>query len=369
MSNQQQPPYGGQGGQPPYGGQPGQQPGYGQQPPQQPGQQQPGYGQPGQQPGQQQPGQYQQQPGQQQPGYGGQYPQQGQQPGQQSFPGQPGQSGQQQYQQPQQGYPGQQQYQQQGFPGQQQQYGGQQWGGQQPPRRGGNSKTLLIAGGAFAVVAIIGVVLALIFKGSNDQADPTPTTQTSTQPTGNPTGEPTPQPTPQPTGQPTGEPTAQPTNQPSTGGDEGIAVAEGIYVKPQPGYVRKSLDGYKGVFLLKQGEGLFMVAAGKVAGSSQSILAEVVKANTKSLSSVQTKQVKTATPGPGDKTPVKVLMSQAYSGVTTSQSGSFAVVGFVAVIERNDGVITVAQAYGRKDKLATLDPDSTAMLKSVIQSQ
>ncbi|MFD7157128.1 PT domain-containing protein [Kribbella sp. NPDC059898] len=365
MSNQQQPPYGGQPGQQPgYGQQPPQQQPPQQQPPQQPGQQQPGYGQP-QQPGQQQPGQYQQQPGEQQPGYGGQYPQQGQQPGQQTFPGQPGQ---QQYQQPQQGYPGQQQYQQQGFPGQQQQYGGQQWGGQQPPRRGGNSKTLLIAGGAFALVAIIGVILALVFKGGDDQADPTPTTSTSA-PTANPTDGPTGEPTANPTGEPTAEPTANPTTQPSTGSDEGIAVAEGIYVKPQPGYVRQSLDGYQGVFLVNKGEGLFMVAAAKTAESSQSILSQVVKANTKSLSSVQTKQVKTVTPGPDDKTPVKVLMSQAYSGVTTSQSGSFAVVGFVAVIERNDGVITVAQAYGRKDKLATLDPDSTAMLKSVIQSQ
>ncbi|WP_427894174.1 PT domain-containing protein [Kribbella sp. GL6] len=361
MSNQQQPPYGGQGGQggqPPYGGQPGQQPGYGQQPPQQqPPQQQPLQQQPPQQPGQQQPGygQPQQQPGQyqQQPGYGGQYQQQ---------------PGQQQYQQPQQGYPGQQPYQQQGFPGQQQYGGPQGYSGQQPPRRGGNSKTLLIAGGAFAVVAIIGVILALVFKGGNDQADPTPTTSTSA-PTANPTDGPTGEPTASPTDGPTGEPTANPTTQPSTGGDEGIAVAEGIYVKPQPGYVRQSLDGYKGVFLVKQGEGLFMVAAAKSSESGDSILSQVVKANTKSLSSVQTKQVKTVTPGPDDKTPVKVLMSQAYSGVTTSQSGSFAVVGFVAVIERNDGVITVAQAYGRKDKLATLDPDSTAMLKSVLQSQ
>ncbi|MFF0268718.1 PT domain-containing protein [Kribbella sp. NPDC004536] len=344
MSNQQQPPYGGQGGQQPYGGQP--QPGYGQ-----PGQQPPQQARPQQQPGQQQPGQYQPQPG-----YGGQYPQQ--QPPQQGYPGQ------QQYQQPQQGYPGQQP----GFPGQQQ-YGGQQpWGGQQPPRKsGGSGKTLLIAGGAFALVAIIGVVLALIFKGGDDQADPTPTPTGA--PTAQPTGEPTGQPTEQPTGEPTASPTAEPTTQPSTGGDEGIAVAEGIYVKPANGYVRQSLDGYTGVFLVKQGEGIFMVAAAKTTESSESILSAVVKANTKSLSSVQTKQVKTVTPGPDDKTPVKVLMSQAYSGVRTSQSGSFEAVGFVAVIERNDGVITVAQAYGRKDKLATLDPDSTAMLKSVLESQ
>ncbi|GAA1159551.1 hypothetical protein GCM10009630_67090 [Kribbella jejuensis] len=355
MSNQQQPPYGGPGGQQPYGGQP--QPGYGpppgqqpppqQRPPQQPGQYPPGPGV--QQPGPQQPGQYQQQPG-----YGGQYPQQPQRPPQ--APQQQGYPGQQQY-------PGQQ-YQQPGFLGQQPQYGGQQPWAQQPPRKsGGSGKTLLIAGGAFALVAIIGVVLALIFKGGDDQADPTPI------PTGAPTAQPTGQPTEQPTGEPTASPTGAPTTQPSTGGDEGIAVAEGIYVKPASGYVRQSLDGYSGVFLVKQGEGIFMVAAAKTTESGESILSAVVKANTKSLSSVKTNPVKTVTPGPDDKTPVKVLMSQAYSGVRTSQSGSFAAVGFVAVIERNDGVITVAQAYGRKDKLATLDPESTAMLKSVLESQ
>ncbi|HEY3561385.1 MAG TPA: PT domain-containing protein [Kribbella sp.] len=354
MSNQQ-PPFGGQGGQQPYGGQPGQQPGYGPPPGQQPSPQQ------GQQPGPQQPGQ--QAPYQQQPGYGGQYPQQGQ-PGQQSYPGQ------QQYQQPQQAYPGQQpgqQQYQQGFPGQQQ-YGGQQQWNQQPPRRGGgSSRTLLIAGGAFAVVAIIGVVLALIFRGGDDQADPTPTTEPTSQPTGEPTGEPTEQPTGEPTSSPTGEPTTQPSE---GGGDEGIAVAEGIYVKPQPGYVRKSLDNYKGVFLVKQGEGLFMVVAGKSGGmSAEELLSKSITADTKGLTGVQKKPVKTTTPGPDDKTSVKTLLTQTYSGTSTSQSGSYAAVGFNAVIERNDGVMTLVEVYGRKDKLSTLDPDSTAMLKSVVQSQ
>ncbi|TCC29292.1 hypothetical protein [Kribbella sindirgiensis] len=354
MSNQQ-PPYGGQGqggqgGQPPYGGQPGQQPGHGQQPGQ-PGQQ-PGYGQqPGQQPG------YGQQP--QQPGYGQQAPYPQQQP-QQGYPGQ------------QQGYPGQQQ----GFPGQQPQYGGQQWN--QPPRSGGggSSKTLLIAGGAFAVVAIIGVVLALVFRGGDDeQADPTPTPTSAptSQPTEEPTAEPTDSPTTEPTEEPTGEPTTSPTNEPTTepnGGDEGIEVAEGVYVKPQTGYIRKSVDGFKGVVLVKQGEGVFMVQAAKVSGTSAAaLLPQVLKTDTKSLSSVKTGQVKTTTPGPDDKTPVKVLLTQSYSGMQSSQSGSLAVVGFVAVVEREDGVFTVARAYGRKDKLSTLDPDTTAMLKSVLQSQ
>ncbi|WP_410787436.1 PT domain-containing protein [Kribbella sp. C-35] len=343
MSNQQ-PPYGGQGGQggqPPYGGQPGQQPGYGQQP-----------GQPGQQPGYGQP---------QQPGYGQQAP----------YPQQP-----QQYQQPQQGYPGQQQGypgQQQGFPGQQPQYGGQQqWN--QPPRSGGggSGKTLLIAGGAFAVVAIIGVVLALVFKGGDDdQADPTPapTSAPTSQPTEEPTGEPTDSPTTEPTAEPTGSPTTEPTTEPN-GGDEGIEVAEGVYVKPQTGYIRKSVDGFKGVVLVKQGEGVFMVQTAKVSGTTAAaLLPQVLKTDTKILSSVKTGQVKTTTPGPDDKTPVKLLLTQSYSGMQSSQSGSLSVVGFVAVIEREDGVFTVARAYGRKDKLSTLDPDTTAMLKSVLQSQ
>ena len=101
-----------------------------------------------------------------------------------------------------------------------------------------------------AVVAIIGVVLALVFKGGDgDQADPTPTPTTS-QPTGEPTGEPTSEPTGEPTEEPTAEPTGSPTTEPTTkpnGGDEGIEVAEGVYVKPQTGYIRKSVDGFKGV--------------------------------------------------------------------------------------------------------------------------
>jgi hypothetical protein len=226
----------------------------------------------------------------------------------------------------------------------------------------------MIAGGAFAVVAIIGVVLALVFKGGDDdQADPTPT------PTSAPTSQPTEEPTGEPTGEPTSEPTGSPTTEPTTepnGGDEGIEVAEGVYVKPRTGYIRKSVDGFKGVVLVKQGEGVFMVQAAKVTGTSAAaLLPQVLKTDTKSLSSVKTNEVKTTTPGPDDKTPVKVLLTQSYSGMQSSQSGSLAVVGFVAVVEREDGVFTVARAYGRKDKLSTLDPDTTAMLKSVLQSQ
>ncbi|GAB2640452.1 hypothetical protein [Kribbella swartbergensis] len=363
MSNQQ-PPYGGQ-GQQPYGGRPGYGPQPGQQPgPQQPGQQQPGPQQPGygQQPGQQQPGYgqpgYGQQPPPAQPGYGtpqqappgygqpGQPPYQGQQPGQQAYPGQQQYPGQPQY-------PGQQQYpSQQGYPGQQQQpYGGgqQQWGqyGGQPPRGKGGNKILFLAGGALAVVAVIGVVLALIFGGGDDkQADPSPTPEPTTTSTESPS--------PEPTGNV----------------DEGIEVAEGVYVKPRPGYIRKSVDNFTGVYLLKQGEAYFMVNAFKAQGESTStVLPQLLKIETKGLSQVKTNAPKELKPGENDKSDVKLVTTQSFQAVSTTQNGSLPVVGFVGVIERNDGVITIIRVYGRKDKLATIDPDSTAMLQSVIKSQ
>jgi hypothetical protein len=112
-----------------------------------------------------------------------------------------------------------------------------------------------------------------------------------------------------------------------------------------------------------------MVAAAKVPDSPDSILAEALKTDTKGLSSVQTKPMKKSTYTAADNTPVRTLLSQTYSGVSTSQSGSFQAVGFVAVVQREDGVITLARAFGRQDKLSTLDPDSTAMLKSVLESQ
>ncbi len=86
-------------------------------------------------------------------------------------------------------------------------------------------------------MAVIGVVLALVFGGGDDdkvQPDPTPT-----------------------------QPTDQPTDQPTTNVDKGIEVGEGVFVKPQTGYIRKTLYGYKGVYLLKQGEAYFMVQAFK----------------------------------------------------------------------------------------------------------
>jgi hypothetical protein len=359
MSNQQ-PPYG-PAGQQQYGGQPGQpgqpqgqpgQPGYGQQPGRPQGQ--PGYGPPPGQPQGQPQGQpgYGQQPPQAQPGYGRPPqapPGYGQQPGQPPYQGQPGQQtfpGQQPPYPSQQQYPGERQYpQQQGYPGQQQYGGGQQqwgqYGGRSPRGKGGN-KILFIAGGAFAVVAVIGVVLALIFSGGDDkkaEPDPQPTTSQSTQPTGNV--------------------------------DEGIEVAEGVFVKPQPGYIRKSLDKFTGVYLLKQGEAYFMVNAWKAEAdeNTATVLPQLLTAETKDLSSVKTGQPKESKPGPDDKTDVKVVTTQSFDAVSSTQNGSLPVVGFVGVIERNDGVITIIRVYGRKDKVSTIQPDSTAMLQSVVKSQ
>jgi hypothetical protein len=204
-----------------------------------------------------------------------------------------------------------------------------------------------MAGGALIVVAVIGVVLALIFgRGDDKQANPNP----------NP--------------EPTTTSTESPSPEPTGNADEGIEVGEGIYVKPQPGYIRKSLDNFKGVYLLKAGEAYFMVQVSKGGGeTSSTILPAVLKAETKGLSQVKANAPKETKPGENDKTEVKVVTTQTYSAVSTTQNGTLQVVGFVGVIERNDGVVTVVRVYGRKDKVASVDTDSTAMLRSVLKSQ
>ena len=381
MSNQQ-PPYGqgGPPGQPPYQqGQPPQQGQRQQGPPQQgrpaqqgqrpPQQGQPGYGRPQQAP----------------PGYGppGQPPYQGAQPQgrppqgpppqaqpqgrppQAPYQGQPPYQGQQQppYQQgPPQQYPGQPQYQgqqpgypppgpppapPQGYPGGPQQYPGQQqWApqGQQqfgPPRGKGSSKILLLAGGGLAVVAVIGLVLSLIFKGGDDnKVEPSP------QPTGNPT-------------------------QPAANVDEGIEVAEGVFVKPRSGYLRKTMEGFNGVYLLKQGEAYFMVNAFKADGeTTATVLPQLLEIEKKaSPTSFTAKEPVATEAGEDEKSDIKVITTQSYTATATSQSGSFKAIGFVGVIERNDGVMTIVRVFGRQDKAETIEADTTAMLQSVIRSQ
>ncbi|ONI69512.1 hypothetical protein BWI15_23345 [Kribbella sp. ALI-6-A] len=331
MSNQQppyqgRPPYQGpppQQGQPPYQGPPPQQgqPPYQGPPPQQG---QPPYGPPPQQrPLYQGPPQPYGPPAQQPPPYQGP-PQQP--PYQQGPPP-----------------PYQQQYPPQGFPG------GpppQQWGPQGPQfQRGGgrgqgSKKILALAGGALAVVVVIGVVLALVFgrsDGNNVQPDPNP----------------------------------QPTGQPSQDADKGIEVGEGVFVDPAAGYLRRTLKGFKGVYLLKQGEGYFMVQTVKAGNDTADTVLPVLIASERKAqpTGFKVKEVRRDAPGPDEKSPVKQVSTQAFQSVATGQAGSFGVVGFVGVIERNDGIMTVVRVYGRQDKSATLQPDTTAMFRSVVASQ
>lgn len=195
-------------------------------------------------------------------------------------------------------------------------------------------------------MAVIGVVLALIF-GRGDSKEATPNPEPTTTSTENPSPEPSP-----------------------TNADEGIEVGEGIYVKPQPGYVRKSVDNFTGVYLLKQGEAYFMVSAFKADGeTTATVLPALLKGETKGLSQVKANTPRETKPGENDKTPVKVVTTQSYSAVATTQNGSLQVVGFVGVVEREDGVITVIRVYARKDKISTAEPDTTKMLQSVVKSQ
>jgi hypothetical protein len=307
MSNQQPP----QGPPPGYGRPPqGPPPGYGR-PPQGPP---PGYGQP---PYQGPPPQY---PGQQ-PQYPGQQPQ---------------------YQQPPQGYP------QQPYPGQQQYPG--QWGqpGAQYSGGGGKgpNKILLLAGGGLAAVAVIGVVLAFVFGGNDvKNIDASPSIPTATQPT------------------------SEPSNEPTTPADDtGIDVAEGVRVTPAPGYLRESLPKYTGVYLLNKGEAYFMVNAFKPnpGETPASALDDLFTAETKGLTQVEKNKPFESAPTAGN---VKHLASQSYSAVSTSQSGTLKVVGLVGVIQRQDGVLTIIQVYGREDKKDAVQKAVTTMLDSVIKSQ
>jgi hypothetical protein len=307
----------------PYGAPPGQ-PGYGQPPfPQQPG----GYPPAGPPPGQ--PGQ----PGQP-PGWG-------------PPPGQPG------YGQPQ------------------PPYGAGPMG--RPPKKN-STQIILLAVGGLALVAIIGIVLALVLGGDDEpEVAPTPGPQpTVTQPTGSPTDDPTGQPTESPTGEPTGEPTGQPTGQPTTepsGDDKGIEAGEGVWVNPAPGYIRKSDPGTKGVYLLKQGEATFWLQVARDPGQTGAqLIPRLVDGEKTGLkltgfatNPVETKQV--------NNPKVTAVTSQTWGGTLTSQNGAIKLVGFVAVIERDDKVVSVVRFVSREDKVPTSKADLKTMWDSVIASQ
>jgi hypothetical protein len=228
---------------------------------------------------------------------------------------------------------------------------------------------VFLAGGGLVAVAIIGVVLALVFGGGDDkQVQPPPVEPTTSEPTSQPTGEPTGEPTSQPTGEPTSPPTSQPTNEPSGPADEGIEVSDGVFVKPQPGYLRKTLQKFNGVYLLKAGEAYFMVETYKSTNNdtAASVLQQLGKVETKTLSQVKQNKPVEVTPTQGN---IKFMTSQSYSGTATTQNGTLPVIGLVAVIERKDGVMSLVRVYGRRDKGETIQKDVSAMLNSVIKSQ
>jgi hypothetical protein len=335
MSNQN-PPYGS--GQPGYG-----QPGYGQQPGQPPYGGQPGYGPPQQQVG---PGQ----PPYAQPPYG-QPPQQGQPPygGQPGYPPPP-QQGQQPY--PPRGYPQQGQFPPGGRPGGQWSPGPgpggpqQQWPQVSPPyrrqtRKGGN-QIIRLAGVGIALVAIIGVVLAVVVGGGDDKnAGPGPL----------------------------------PTNKPATpakDADKGIDAGHGVFVNPATGFIRKT-DLHQGVYLVKQGDATFwlQVVQGKPGESGATELPRLIDSQKKTMtaSTFKAGEVKTQKPPAGQDSKVTTVTSQSWSGSVTSQSGTTQLSGYIAMVDANDGRISAVQVVVRKDLESKLVPDIEAMMQSVVKSQ
>lgn len=226
---------------------------------------------------------------------------------------------------------------------------------------------ILLAVGGLALVAIIGIVLAL-FLGGDDEPEVGPTVEpTNTQPTSNPTGSPTDEPTGEPTSSPTSEPTGQPTNEP-TGEDKGIEAGEGIFVNPAPGYIRKSGGSTKGVYLLKQGEATFWLQVVKDAGTGAQLIPQLVEGEKTGLkltgfvtNPIENKKV--------DNPKVTAVTSQTWGGTLTSQNGAIKLVGFVAVIERDDKVVSVVRFVSREDKVETSKVDLKSMWQSVVASQ
>ena len=87
-----------------------------------------------------------------------------------------------------------------------------------------------------------------------------------------------------------------------------------------------------------------MVQAAKVTGTSAAaLLPQVLKAETKSLSSVKTGQVEDDDSRARKTRPRQGPATQCYSGMRAARTAASPVVGFVAVIERNDGVFTIVQ--------------------------
>jgi hypothetical protein len=221
--------------------------------------------------------------------------------------------------------------------------------------------------------------------GGDDEEAISPTEPTTSQPTDQPTGEPTSDPSGEPTGEPTSEPTDQPSDDPlepsdpsepiaDKGTDKGIDAGHGVYVAPAPGYIRKSGgDVPKGVYLVKQGEGIFWLqVVVRPAGESQAgLLPQIMAAEKdgKGITNFKTGQLKTETPPAGRDTDVTKATSQTYTADLTGQNGTTKLAGYVAVMENEKGIVSVIRFVGRYDRAATLKTDLQNMLASVAQSQ
>jgi hypothetical protein len=226
--------------------------------------------------------------------------------------------------------------------------GAQQWGPSGPTlrrqnRRGGN-RIIFLAGGAFAVVAVVGIVAGLVVgDGDDKQAGPSPL------------------------------PSNGPSKQATAAADEGIDAGNGVFVKPAAGYLRKSSKDVKGVYLVKQGEATFwlQVVKGNPGESGASIIPRLMDSQRKSMTSGTFKQgeVKQDRPAAGRRSNVTLVTSQSWQGSVTNQSVTTNLVGFIAIIDTKNGVVSAVQVTARKDHEAQLTPEIEAMLQSVVKSQ
>jgi hypothetical protein len=233
---------------------------------------------------------------------------------------------------------------------------GQQWGatgpqsgphvspqlGRQP--RGGGNRIIFLASGGLAVVAVIGMILALVFGGGDDEP---------------------PGPGPLPIGHPSPHAT--------TGTDVGIDAGNGVFVKPALGFVRKTSTDAKGVYLVKQGEATFwlQVVKGRPGQSGADTLPRLMDSQKKSMTSgtFRTGEIKRSRPPAGQKSNVTLVTSQSWAGSVTNQSVTTQLVGYIAIIDTKNGVVSAVQVVARKEHAPQLTPEIEAMVQSVVKSQ
>jgi hypothetical protein len=148
-----------------------------------------------------------------------------------------------------------------------------------------------------------------------------------------------------------------------------------VYVAPAPGYIRKSGGGAptKGVYLVKQGEGIFWLqVVVRPAGEDQSgLLPEIMAAEKRGsgITNFKPGTPKTETPPSSANTDVSKVTSQTYTADLTGQNGTTKLAGYCAVIENKKGIVSVVRFVGRYDRVTTLKADLQSMLQSVTGSQ